>query len=203
MDNIPLDYGTDYRQNETNIAVFAKDFNPREFEGAGAASINEIVRQDFEVYNDDLDVKQNSSQISITLPQSLFKNLDIESKNQNQRISFAIYRSTLFFASFVEAVVNMTANTVRENNSYVISGSVKGQKLKDLSEPVVTTYKPLRAAVDDSTACVFWNFTANNGTGDWAPDGCSFQGIKNGIVRCHCTHLTNFAILMVNKFSYL
>ena len=45
-----------------------------------------------------------------------------------------------------------------------------------------------------------WNFTDDNGVGDWSPAGCSFQGIEDGIVTCHCTHLTNFAILMV-RFS--
>ncbi|XP_046862942.1 adhesion G-protein coupled receptor G2-like [Xenia sp. Carnegie-2017] len=202
LGNVFLRNGTAFRQNETNLAVFTKDYSPREFQGAGAASINKIVKQNFEVYDNDMEVKQNTSQVSITLPQSLFENLDIDSNSRKHRISFAIYRSTLIFESSRKALESMSMKTVHVMKSYVISGSVKGQELYNVTEPVVTTYKPLKAAVDDSTACVFFSFSANNGKGDWKFDGCSFQGLENGVVKCYCTHLTNFAILMVMHLFY-
>ena len=132
------------------------------------------------------------------MPSSLFKDLDIDVNTQNQRISFAIYRKTSFFSTSEKKEPNSQANAVRRKNSFVISGSVKGQRLTNLTDPIKTTYQPLDAGTDETTACVFWNFTAGkSGLGNWSSVGCSYQGIVDGVVTCHCTHLTNFAILMV------
>ncbi|CAB4035459.1 plexin-B2-like isoform X1 [Paramuricea clavata] len=133
------------------------------------------------------------------MPSSLFKDLDIDVNTQNQRISFAIYRKTSFFITSEKKEPNSAsqANAVRRKNSFVISGSVKGQRLTNLTDPIKTTYQPLDVGRDETTACVFWNFTAGkSGLGNWSSVGCSYQGIVDDVVTCHCTHLTNFAILM-------
>lgn len=201
LENIPLKPGQNVTQNEANIAVHTQEYDPRNFEGAGAASSAENTMENLVVYDSESGVQTDISQVSLTMPKSLFRDLDIDTKSQSQRISFAIYRKTSFFTSFNTKRPTSKANTVRRKNSFVVSGSVKGVKLTNLTDPIRTTYEPLEAGIDETTACVFWNFTDENGAGDWSPVGCSLQGIENGIVTCHCTHLTNFAILMVRSLK--
>ncbi|NWZ61635.1 AGRF5 protein, partial [Acrocephalus arundinaceus] len=43
--------------------------------------------------------------------------------------------------------------------------------------------------------CVFWNFTLNNGSGDWDTRGCTPTELGH-YVTCSCNHLTSFSILM-------
>jgi G protein-coupled receptor 112 len=45
--------------------------------------------------------------------------------------------------------------------------------------------------------CVYWNFTAQNGAGDWSSDGCRLASLANSSsVTCLCDHMTNFAVLV-------
>ena len=197
LENIPLIPGQTLTQNETNIAVHAQEYEITNFTGAGAASILRNTLNNLEVYDNQFSVERETSQVSLSMPRSLFENLDIDSKNQEQRISFAIYRKTSFFTTLRKTEGKSEGKTVRKKNSFVISGAVKGQRLTNLTDPIVTTYQPLDPAIEETTACVFWNFTGKSGSGDWTPVGCTYQGTKNGVVTCHCSHLTNFAILMV------
>ncbi|XP_070557346.1 adhesion G-protein coupled receptor G2-like [Ptychodera flava] len=48
----------------------------------------------------------------------------------------------------------------------------------------------------NTSQCVFWDFDANDGYGDWSSNGCHFVGVEDGRVVCRCNHLTNFAVLM-------
>ena len=140
------------------------------------------------------------SQISLTIPKSLFENSHIDSQAQNQRVSFVVYRKPTIFQSEVKETT--IKGTIKELNSWVVSGSIKGQKISNLTDPIVTTYQPLEKGIYERTACVFWEFSANNGVGDWSQTGCVYIGFRQGIVTCHCSHLTNFAILMVRKDNY-
>ena len=197
LENIPLNPGQTLTQNETNIAVHGQEYDTRNFTGAGAASILENTLNNLEVYNNQFSVQPDISQVSMTMPRSLFENLDTNTKTKDQRISFVIYRKTSFFPTLHKTKLNPEAKTVRKKNSFVISGSVKGQKLTNLTDPIVTTYQPLDSGIKETTACVFWNFTRKSGLGDWSRVGCTYKGITDGVVTCHCSHLTNFAILMV------
>ncbi len=48
---------------------------------------------------------------------------------------------------------------------------------------------------EGSERCVSWDFSSNN----WVTDGCiTVKNNTSGIIECHCTHLTNFAILVVS-----
>ncbi len=46
--------------------------------------------------------------------------------------------------------------------------------------------------------CVFWNFESNGGKGGWSTEGCWANLTMDNVVRCHCDHLTNFAVLAVS-----
>ncbi len=43
------------------------------------------------------------------------------------------------------------------------------------------------------------------GRGNWVPDGCvvAVMDENSGEVTCYCTHLTNFALLVVSKMVLL
>ena len=45
--------------------------------------------------------------------------------------------------------------------------------------------------------CVYWNFSLQNGVGDWSESGCQYVDTKNGVVKCLCFHLSTFAVLQV------
>ena len=199
LDTVVINPGESVRQNEKNIAIYSRDVNQSRFLGAGAESMIDEKKEeiDFDVHKNDFSNQQLNSQISLTMPKSLFDNLKSHSKAQNQRMSFAVYREPSLFQSQVR---NATSEgTVNRLNSWVISGSIKGQKLTNLRDPIIATYRPLQNGIDETTACVFWDFSLANGLGDWSGAGCTYTGTKNGIVTCHCFHLTNFAILMVSE----
>lgn len=48
-------------------------------------------------------------------------------------------------------------------------------------------------------ACAYWHF-ADNGTGHWSQDGCTFIASASGLLdTCRCTHLTHFAEVLIPK----
>ena len=49
--------------------------------------------------------------------------------------------------------------------------------------------------IGENADCVFWDFEIS----DWSQDGCQLvTGLTNNRTTCHCDHLTNFAVLVVN-----
>ena len=50
-----------------------------------------------------------------------------------------------------------------------------------------------------SEVCAFWDFARQ----DWNSDGCTIAETNDpeGIVKCQCNHLTNFAVLVVSHIS--
>lgn len=204
LENVPIEYGDNVTQEEGNLAIHAQEFRVKNFEGAGAASFPENkVQENFVVYDKAAAVQPLSSQASLTIPKSLFEALNIESKDQKKRLYFAVFRKTLFFQSLNKNASNSDNKTIRKKNSFVIAGSVKGGEIRNLTDPVVTAYYPLDKAIDESVACVFWDFGLKNGLGDWSTDGCYYEGTTDGLVTCNCNHLTNYAILMVRlKLTY-
>ena len=198
LENVPIEHGYNVSQEQDNLAVHAQEFRVKYFEGAGAASlaVNKVQRS-FVVYDNAASVQPFSSQASLTIPKSLFEGLNIESKDQKKRLYFAVFRKTPFFQS------SRSNNKIVRKNSFVIAGSVKGGEIRNLTDPVVTAYYPLDKAINESAACVFWDFGLKRGLGDWSGDGCYYKGTTDGLVTCNCNHLTNYAILMVRlKLTY-
>ena len=48
--------------------------------------------------------------------------------------------------------------------------------------------------------CVFWDYEADDGIGNWATNGCYLDMSEGGVNNpsCKCNHLTSFAVLMVS-----
>ena len=55
------------------------------------------------------------------------------------------------------------------------------------------------SAEHTSSDCVFWDFDALDGRGDWSSEGCWYNGSQDGRIICMCDHMTNFAVLAVSR----
>eukprot|EP00731_Ephydatia_muelleri_P031794 Em0023g301a len=47
-----------------------------------------------------------------------------------------------------------------------------------------------------NATCVFWDFSQNGGKGNWSSKGCTTVDDGSGVIKCLCTHLTSFGVLM-------
>lgn len=47
-----------------------------------------------------------------------------------------------------------------------------------------------------SAKCSYWDQSLDFGYGGWSSDGCQLVQETTDEATCHCTHLTNFAILV-------
>ena len=183
-------------QIEENLAVYTQEIDPSNFQGAAVASVGG-TKEDFQRKNNFV-IRANErsspsfgSYASLTLPQSLFNNFKMNSPTQT-RITFVVYRKTSLFES---ALQNRDDNVIK--NSFVVSAGIKGYDVKNLTSPIITTFEPFNKSTDYYTACAYWDFSLQNGYGDWSSEGCSYIGRRNGKIICHCNHLTNFAVLLV------
>ena len=197
---MPIKRGTNIFQNEENLAIQAQDWNVKNFHGVQVASLAYLKlgknQSSFIVSeNCTSDDQRINSQVSLKIPETLFEILD--SKAEEQRLSFAVFRKTSLFQQSDQSYPHSKAQTQRKTNSFVIAVSVKGVDVKNLTGPVEFAYQPLQAGKEKSAECVFWDFKLDKGKGDWSGDGCYYTGTINELVNCHCYHLTNFAILMV------
>ncbi|KAI8502470.1 hypothetical protein Bbelb_200580 [Branchiostoma belcheri] len=118
--------------------------------------------------------------------------------NEDVRLNFVIYQSSRLFQS--NQTASFLAGSKTRVNSRIIASRITHFELKNLSTPVVLRYLPIVQNSTNNTVnnirCVFWDFTAAEGRGDWSTEGCDFVKMDNKRIVCNCSHLTNFAVLM-------
>ncbi|XP_036376464.1 adhesion G-protein coupled receptor G2-like [Megalops cyprinoides] len=125
---------------------------------------------------------------SITLPASLTDGLTPEEQLQASRVQFNFYQKSTVFQD--------RALGQRRLNSDVLGTSVANLSISGLRENVVFTLQNKNDPEDFTVSCVFWDFSLNDGSGGWNPDGCSVQNTTEEETVCSCNHLTNFAVLL-------
>eukprot|EP00117_Sycon_ciliatum_P029197 scpid7922/ scgid2430/ Latent-transforming growth factor beta-binding protein 4 len=145
---------------------------------------------------------------SISIPSDVL--LEIGDR-PSARVSFSLFASDSLFPVLARGgrvTNNQSEEPERIIDSMVISASVPGQEVVNLpaSKPVNIVLKQLGVAENISAGdleplCVFWDFGANDGLGDWSSNGCRVVLVNrtSSTVHCQCNHLTNFAILLVPK----
>ena len=79
--------------------------------------------------------------------------------------------------------------------------SFQEDEVKNLSDPVMIEFKMTNKSFAKNCSCVFWDFEANGGLGQWSRNGCAYEIIGDGRARCNCSHLTHFGILVVRTHS--
>ncbi|XP_071959939.1 adhesion G-protein coupled receptor G6-like [Antedon mediterranea] len=109
------------------------------------------------------------------------------------RVYFTVYQNSSLFIS--KMLVNDSSEDLPPQvNSHVISASVDAIEIDGLVTPIRAAFLPRFKT--SNTKCVFWDFSLDDGIGDWSRDGCRLDETIDGRVVCLCDHLTNFAILV-------
>ncbi|XP_022102113.1 uncharacterized protein LOC110985413 [Acanthaster planci] len=108
--------------------------------------------------------------------------------------TFVIYGDDTLFPSY-----RMTKSEGGNHFTFpggVVSISVDDVQLTNHSVPVVVEFQV--PVIDDTqfAVCVFWDFTLENGAGDWSNVGCEINLLTNGRYRCLCNQATHFAIYL-------
>ncbi|XP_071956162.1 uncharacterized protein [Antedon mediterranea] len=181
----------------SSVAVQAQNVKTNELENTGigfasyqSADTSVIVNVTGFSEEDELD---NSASVSIYIPSTITEMFATSNGSSAAfRIVTVVYNDSSLFPT-------NQFNTDRRPNGQVISLSIPGVELNNLSDPIITTFIPAEiSANNNETACVFWDFELD-GNGGWSSAGCYLaNGSLDGSDRqiCHCDHLTNFAILM-------
>ncbi|KAI8516524.1 hypothetical protein Bbelb_051050 [Branchiostoma belcheri] len=141
---------------------------------------------------------QQTADISISLPPNISNMIQIKNMS-DVRLSYTLYDSSSLFVQPSQDAVGPSQGAVGPSQGAVgtriIGGRIAGRRVKDLSEPVITTFVPLQETFvpEDmrEVKCVFWDFDADA----WSTEGCESMGEKMGRYTCACNHLTNFAII--------
>ncbi|XP_019631179.1 PREDICTED: adhesion G-protein coupled receptor G7-like [Branchiostoma belcheri] len=195
-----------FRRIEQNIGVETYQIGAAELiNSIGFASLaNSEGLQDESVrhYPNSASTPNDEVDASIALPEDLGsvlkKNISDDPTNEDVRLSFVIYQSSRLFQP--NQTASFLAGSKTRVNSRIIASRISHFELKNLSTPVVTRYLPIVQNSTNSTVtnirCVFWDFTAAEGRGDWSTEGCDFVKMDNKRIVCNCSHLTNFAVLM-------
>ena len=156
---------------------------------------------------------------TISIPASLFQMI---TDRTNVGVFFAFYDTPTLFPVGGGSNVNSDAPRQIEVGSHVIATTVgPGLNFQNLVEPITIMFRQqvnegkvrlvmlgMQDVVNDcdniqfiapgSERCVSWDFDLQ----DWTPQGCTTSVGQNGTVTCHCSHFTNFAILVVSGTSY-
>uniref|UniRef100_A0AAQ6IP52 Adhesion G protein-coupled receptor L1a n=1 Tax=Anabas testudineus TaxID=64144 RepID=A0AAQ6IP52_ANATE len=153
----------------------------------------------------DLSFPQNyASDSTIHLSASTIKQY---SRNGQVKVVFILYKNLGAFLFTENATVKMDVDgpSLKKHlkvNSHVISASINKESSRVfLTEPVVFTLKHLQLEDFYTPNCSFWNYSERSMTGHWSSQGCRLLDTNNTHTTCSCSHLTNFAVLMVQHES--
>ncbi|XP_038054372.1 uncharacterized protein LOC119726669 isoform X2 [Patiria miniata] len=141
------------------------------------------------------------TEASIFLPAEILDKIPKTGDSEQVPISFFLYQNSRLFRSPTLNEVTRPEDRVRRAvGSRVIAATVEGVKIDNLRMPVSSVFSLLNASGENETVgsaeCVFWDFTLNNGYGDWSTEGCRNESLPNGVIRCLCDHLTSFAVIV-------
>ncbi|XP_033097925.1 uncharacterized protein PB18E9.04c-like [Anneissia japonica] len=131
----------------------------------------------------------NAKSQSVTLPK------DLLSSNEG--------RTNISFTSFYNPNLFQSGTAERNLSSVIMSATIYNESLPEVFQnPVELVFKVPKSYLNSNPSCVFWNATLD-GNGNWSIEGCKHIETGNeGSVTCHCTHLTNFAVLFAYHFYF-
>ncbi|XP_046690264.1 adhesion G protein-coupled receptor L1 isoform X1 [Silurus meridionalis] len=148
--------------------------------------------------------QRSSGESSILLPASTVKQY---SRNGQVKVVFLLYKNLGAFLSTENATVKMEVESGPGTgpwrrslavNTHVIAASINKESSRVfLTVPVVFTLKHLQLENHFSPNCSFWNYSERSMTGQWSSQGCKMLATNSTHTTCSCSHLTNFAVLMV------
>ncbi|XP_038062206.1 adhesion G-protein coupled receptor G4-like [Patiria miniata] len=166
-------------------------------------SANGVLTEDAIVtLTDGGDVQTDDIETKIYLPGALVDLLPSAEGDNDLPLSFVVYQNSNLFRSQSLLEANVKSNQ-RLVGSRIVTASFDGVKVENLpsNSSIMSTFRIMVSAgsnTDQYTKeCVFWDFTLNNGSGDWSKAGCKTVSTDYyGLTLCSCNHLTSFAVLV-------
>ncbi|XP_028419199.1 uncharacterized protein LOC114544912, partial [Dendronephthya gigantea] len=175
-----------------NFDISLQTVKPQNFSGLNFSGIISKTNQS-QTRNNTSKIQSNEvTQVlspSLIIPRTIFNESTEKNRSANQTVIFVLYRETKFF------ILSLADTTRRSSrlNSLVISGSIEGLSVSNLSVPVNIALPSIERGETKSILCSYWDFSIGN----WSQDGCKFERVlEDGRVLCSCDHFTNFAMLM-------
>ncbi|XP_071507975.1 adhesion G-protein coupled receptor G6-like [Diadema antillarum] len=200
------------QQNETltvtepNIAAVVDDVEAEEIL-AGFSVLLTVTGVNETITTDDLRLEQGDA-TNLTKNQSrpeasIFVPGEVVANVNTTRVFATGFRDPSLFPFSFKNENNTEENRTVENteynriiNSRILGASIGNRVIERLKQPVRISFTPL---IQNGTnpICVFWDYEANNGTGNWSTRGCWLSNSSTEErPECECNHLTNFGILM-------
>ncbi|XP_038077211.1 adhesion G protein-coupled receptor E1-like [Patiria miniata] len=138
---------------------------------------------------------------SIFLPA---ETVQAETMGETVNISVFVYQNSKLFRSPTLRTNESPGEFRRSVGSRIIAATVEGVKIENPPSPIITELQPSNVNSESETAdgyecrskCVYWDFSLNNGFGDWSAKGCKREMDSKGRAVCICDHLTNFAVIV-------
>ena len=140
--------------------------------------------------------QQNSSssnQPEITIA---VKALQKAKQQRSDRVVTIIYQNSKLFPVFTDTQREQNDNRTGDVGNIVLAGKFKDAAISDVDGAIKLKFPEDENNEKFLPRCVYWDFNANGGFGNWSTEGCYYFGTKSGYMTCHCNHMTNFAILL-------
>ncbi|XP_071959919.1 adhesion G-protein coupled receptor G6-like [Antedon mediterranea] len=185
---------SDYEAVEKNIAVHTKQYLPDELRNGIGYLIDDtsgtgFQKKNIHTYKEELGTFKTEA--SVFLPPEIVELSQNQTGLNKTQVSFIVYGTSKLFTSNRLKLINDS-----RIGSLIISATVEKVIVKGLREPIKFKYLPVEDELDYAE-CVFWDFTLQNGHGDWSNEGCYYNTTSDDSIVCFCDHLTNFAVIMV------
>ncbi|XP_076439680.1 adhesion G protein-coupled receptor A2-like [Babylonia areolata] len=133
-----------------------------------------------------------NTDVSVDLPATLLQDAGVLDENDTSVFITVFRNGRLFPTTATQHADPKLAHGNWTVATSVVSVSV-GHPVPNLTQPVVLVlrtgnrHRPISAA--------YWDFTANDGLGDWRTDGCEIIERKGNHTLVHAYHLSYFAII--------
>ncbi|XP_039915310.1 adhesion G protein-coupled receptor F5 isoform X1 [Hirundo rustica] len=120
------------------------------------------------------------------------ENLSVKVLISETEIQTLTQNSTIVSVMYSRLGHILPRNTFKHVNGLLLSTTLSSNRSQNFDVNMTFAKKDLSLKMPE---CVFWNFTLNNGRGDWDTHGCTPTESGNYVI-CSCNHLTSFSILM-------
>ncbi|XP_031471095.1 adhesion G-protein coupled receptor G5 isoform X2 [Phasianus colchicus] len=124
----------------------------------------------------------------INFPVELMKGMGAQEKQK--LVCINIHSASLFLDEHNSSVLN----------DHILGAFLHNRRVGRLQRPVEIHFRHNEELDSSNATCVFWQPAGAGSAGTWSTEGCETQHQK-GIVRCHCNHLTYFAVLLIQAHN--
>lgn len=142
------------------------------------------------------EIKFAEEAAEIIIPSKIIQKLN---KSEGVSVYFVFYKKNKFFKKPIiiekKCIKGFTV-VVERSYTPVISGEIVGTDTRNLTDPIVFKFKTNTNKTIEDSACVYWDFKANDNKGNWSTKGCHVHSVVGHTIECRCNHLTNFAAMM-------